>query len=121
MSIKMRQEVERKIITAFVTQALAAGYRLAVSLDRGYDTDEMLLGSTDVEKIVDEAMAGDEAHIFVQPGEGPTVVKGSVVSKGWVFVVLGNDGWDVISDYTTNLDKLGLMTEAEKLAKHYEG
>ena len=39
MSVKMRQEVERKIVGAFIDAALAAGYRLSVSLERGYDLD----------------------------------------------------------------------------------
>lgn len=122
MSVVMRREVEEKIVGAFVDAALAAGYRLAVSLERGYDTDEMLLGSTDRAKIMEEAFAGDECHIFLQPPTGPTLAKeGQVISKGWVYCVFGNDGWDVISDYTTNLDNLGLLTEANKLSDHYSG
>jgi hypothetical protein len=117
-SIKYRQRIERRIIWRFVSDALVAGKRLAVSLERGYDTEDMLLGSRDKKKIVEEAMAGDEAHIFVQPAEGELVVNGSVVSEGWVFVVLGNDGWDVISDYTTNLEEL--LSGANELARKYE-
>ena len=48
MSVKMRQEVERKIVGQFVRDALAAGHRLAVSLQKGYDIGEMLLGSIDL-------------------------------------------------------------------------
>lgn len=118
MSVKMRQEVERKIVGQFVRDALAAGYRLAVSLERGYDIDEMLLGSTDYDAIMEAAFAGDECHIFVQPGDGPTTEDGLVVSRGHVFCVMGNDGWDVISDYTTNLELL--LTEANKIADNYE-
>lgn len=129
----MRQEVERKIVGQFVRDALAAGHRLAVSLDRGYDTDEMLLGSSDEAAIMEAAFAGDECHIFVQPAEGPTVeddnadarerIYGAattierVVSIGYVYCVFGNDGYDVISDYTTNLE--ALLTEANKIADHY--
>lgn len=118
--IKLRIELERRIITAFVTSALAAGYRLAVSLERGYDTGEMLLGSTDRKAIVDEAMAGDDAHIFIQPTDGPTVENGRVVSLGWVYIVRGNDGWDVISDYNTGTLTENLLTEANRIAREYE-
>jgi hypothetical protein len=108
--------MEKRIVKQFVTDALKAGFRLAVSLDRGYDVDDgMLNGSTNVAKIMDEAFAGDEAHIFVQPGKGPLVEEGSVVSIGWVYIVLGNDGYDVISDYTTNLEYL--LAGANKLAE----
>ena len=120
MSVAMRQRVEKTIVTAFVRDALAAGKRLAVSLERGYDLEEMLLGSTDRKKILEEAFAGDECHIFVQPAEGPTVDKnGQVVSEGWVYCVFGNDGWDVISDYTTNLEPL--LKNAQKLSDRYAG
>lgn len=116
MSVKMRQMVEAEILGKFVDDALAAGYRLAVSLERGYDTEEMLLGSTDRAKILKEALAGDECHVFVQPHDGPTLKGGHVVSKGWVFFVYGNDGWDVICDYTTNLESLlaGALAVSEK-------
>lgn len=112
--------MEKKIVRQFVNDALAKGYRLAVSLERGYDVEEMLLGSTDVAKIMDEAFSGDEAHIFVQPGDGELITgDGQVVSEGWVFIVLGNGGWDVISDYTVNLEPL--LVRANKIADHYEG
>jgi hypothetical protein len=118
MSQTMIREVEQKIVRRFVKDALKAGYRLAVSLERGFDVEDMLLGSTDVEKIMNEAFAGDEAHIFVQPSDGPTVEDGQVVSTGWVFIVLGNDGYDVISDYTVNLESL--LAGANQLAVQYE-
>lgn len=110
------RRLEKRVVRRFVKDALAAGHRLAVSLERGYDLKEMLLGSRDVDKIMEEAFAGDQAHIFVQPAEGPTVEDGIVVSEGWVYIVLGNEGWDVISDYTTNLESLlaGANAIAEK-------
>lgn len=117
MSTAIRQEIERKIITSFVQTALAKGYRLAVSLERGHDVDEMLIGSRSRRAIVEAAMAGDDAHIFVQPAEGELVQDGKIASEGWVYVVLGNDGWDVISDYTTNLEPL--MQGANRLSDKY--
>ena len=117
MSVKLRQELERKIMRRFVRAALASGHRLAVSLERGYDLDEMLLGSRDEKKIIAAAFEGDECHIFVQPATGPTVEGGKVISEGWVFFVFGNDGWDVISDYTTNLEPL--LKSANELSEAY--
>jgi len=120
MSVKMRQEVERKIVGAFVDSALKAGHRLSVSLERGYDIEECLLGSTDRAKIMEEAFAGDDCHIFVHASEGEILIENRINSIGWVYCVFGNDGWDVISDYTTNLDDLGLMKEAEKISNDYQ-
>lgn len=121
MNIETRQRIERQIVRQLVKDALAQGYRLAVSLERGYDVDEMLLGSTNVSEIMKAAFAGDEAHLFVQPATGNVVENGQVISNGWVYIVLGNDGYDVISDYTTNLESLLFDTSrlAERLeAKH---
>jgi len=117
MSVKLRQELEKRILTKFVDDALAAGKRLSVSLERGCDIDEMLLGSRDKEKIIEEAMAGDKSHIFVQEAEGPLVEDGLVVSEGWVYFVFGNDGWNVISDYTWGLEQL--LRGAEVIAAKY--
>lgn len=119
MSVKMRQEVERKIVGQFVRDALAAGHRLAVSLENGYDIDEMVLGSRDEKQIMDEAFAGDDCHIFVQPADGPTVEDGRVVSVGWVRCVFGNDGWDVIGDYSANATVEALLTGANQLSDQY--
>lgn len=121
MTTAIRQRIEREIVSSFVQSALAKGYRLAVSLERGYDIEDMrenlVLGSRDRAKIINAVFDGDDAHIFVQPAEGPTVEDGRVVSEGWVYVVLGNDGWDCINDYTTNLEPL--MLGANKLADKY--
>lgn len=111
------QDMEQRIVRAFVEDAIAAGYRLAVSLERGYDVEDMLLGSVDPKEIMKEAFAGDDAHIFIQPGAGPTLDEDlRVVSLGWVFIVLGNDGWDVISDYTANNLTEQLLTRANALS-----
>lgn len=117
MSVRMRQEVEQKIVGAFVDAALKAGYRLSVSLERGYDHDEMLVASTDRAKIMEEAFAGDECHIFVHEATGDPLEGGHVNCLGWVYAVYGNDGWDVISDYITNLEFL--LVEAKKISDHY--
>lgn len=70
---------------------------------------------------MEEAFAGDECHIFVHAKEGELIEDDALKSIGWVYCVFGNDGWDVISDYTTKLDGLGLMADAEKLSDHYSG
>lgn len=116
---EMRRRVEREIVRRFVDDALAAGYRLAVSLERGFDLDEMLLGSTDPQRIMDEAFADDDCHLFVQPQQGPTTEEGAVVSLGWVYLVFGNDGWDVVCDYSANERIESLLSGAHAIAASY--
>lgn len=118
MSMQTRQKMERKIVGQLVDDILKASYRVGVSLERGYDIDEMLMGSTNKAKIMAEAFAGDECHLFVQPTEGPLVQDEQVISKGWFYLVFGNDGYDVISDYTVNFEKLA--KGANKLADKLE-
>lgn len=105
-SVKHRIAIERAIVERVVDALIAANYRVAVSLERGYDLDEMLMGSRDRDAIIDAATAGDECHIFAQPAKGKLIDKGRVVSDGWIYLVFGNDGYDLISDYTTNLESL---------------
>lgn len=119
-SVGIRQTVEKAIAAQFVKDALAVGKRLAVSLERGYDTDEMLLGSTEEKKILEEMFAGDECHVFIQAADGPTVDEGVVVSEGWVYFVMGNDGWDVISDNLSNTLTNEILKGAERLASQIE-
>jgi hypothetical protein len=114
---KAIRELEDKIVRHFVRDALAAGYVLSVSLEQGHDVEDMLLGSNDEAKIMEAALAGDSSHIFVHKADEPFVEDGAVNCVGWVLLVFGNDGYDVISDYTTNLDKLILDTI--ELAEQY--
>ena len=118
MSVKMRQRVEHEIVERFIDDAIHAGYRLAVSLERGYDLEEMLIGSRDREKIIEASFSGDDAHVFVQSPKGPTVDNGRVVCDGWVYLVFGNDGWDVISDFTMNIESL--LTGAFEISRQYK-
>ena len=103
MSVRMRQEVEMKIAVAFINSALAKGY--TVGVNNGEDDYPPM---TDVEAIKKLMMQTDEEHL--------TIFKNGK-KVGWVFLVYGNSGYDVISDYSTNLEPL--MGDANKIANHY--
>lgn len=110
MSVKMRQEIEHKIVSAAITQLLAAGYLLGVN-----DGEETTIHHSTDAKAIEKAMfTTDEDFLFVY-------VKGDDVNdlrpQYWVHFVYGNDGWDVMSDYTIHLEKD--LTEAQKIADHY--
>lgn len=121
MSVAARRELEARVVMTVIRSFLAAGYRLSVSLERGYDHEEMkengVLGTTDLDKLMGEAFAGDDCHLFVHEAEGPLLRKGSLVSIGWVYFVMGNDGYDVMSDYSTVLEPH--LKEAEAIADYY--
>jgi len=101
-----RIAIEGKIARRVIKDALKAGYELSV-----YDSGEItLVRSTDAAAI-EEAMftTDDDRLFFYKPGVE--------ARQGWVWFVYGNSGWDVITDYTTNLEEVlaGANDLAEKL------
>lgn len=105
MSVKMRQEVERKIATAFVKAAIDARYEITV--DYGDGPTNLLFTSR---AVLAKMFQGDDDML---------VLFKQAKSKAWIHFVYGNDGWDVISDYSVNLEPL--MAAAKKISAYYEG
>ncbi len=98
------REIETKIISALVTQALAAGYTVSVD-----NQEEVVLArATTLEPVIDALFSVDEELLRFYHATLP---------QGWVRLVHGNGAWDVISDYTCNLEPL--MAEADRLSDHY--
>ena len=60
--------------------------------------------STNSREILDAMMTTDEDFLLLHKGEG----------SGWVRFVYGNSGWDVICDYTMDLETV--MAGASALA-----
>lgn len=109
MSVKMRQMVEREIATKVVDVLLAAGFQIQV--DNG--DDEPPAYSTNREGILADMFLTDEEHLYVGNFDADVY--------GWVYFVYGNDGWDVMSDYTTNLESfIGEGTAVDAVIKKYE-
>lgn len=111
MSVKMRIEVERKIVTAVVEDAIAAGYDLQVYTD-GEDFTER---TTDKKIIIDMLMELEDAFLKMRL---PATKDG--YHDHWVRFVFGNDGWDVISDYLTSLDSTTILARAVAISQQYE-
>lgn len=93
MTRAIRELAETQVILPFVEDAVAAGYTLGV-----YDGEEQVLPPTsDPPAVMAALFSVDEEYITVCRGGKPV---------GWVYLVHGNGGWDVVSDYTTNLAPL---------------
>lgn len=103
--VRRRQRVERAIVQRVVKDALAAGY--ALDVDDGGD-EPAVKGATTLKAAMDALMNTDDDRLILRRGKG----------RGWVRFVYGNGGWDVISDYTTNLDDL--LARANALAERLE-
>ena len=92
-----RIEIEADIVTRTVDALLAAGYALQV--DDGGRPEERRPAepTTDRAVILAELMETDEDYLLA-------VTPGLAVPRGWVRFVYGNDGHDVICDYSTSLE-----------------
>lgn len=90
--VRARRATEYRIVHKLVGDLLAAGF---VPFLRREGEGRIVITSNDVEPMAD-LFACDEERLYVGRPGGPS---------GWVFLVYGNDGWDVIADYTTNLEE----------------
>jgi hypothetical protein len=103
-NIKLRQELERRIARRIVKDAIAAGYTVGVN-----DSEETTLERCgDVRTVMSKLCTTDEDWLLIYK-DGKQI--------GWVRLIYGNDGWDVVNDYTVNLDPI--MEGANKIADKY--
>jgi hypothetical protein len=117
MSVKMRQLVEKEIFRAVVDSLLKAGF--ALSIDNGDNNGNQyeIAHSVDADAIVKASYATDDECLYVESGSTQEDFKKIL---GWVYFVYGNDGPDVINDYTTNLEPyIGDGTEVQKIIDKY--
>lgn len=110
MSVKMRQRVEKIIARRVILDAIAAGFYLNV--DNGGDEGELPKPSNKCKEVLNAMFATDDEHLVFYKLNGKQMRK-----VGWVYFVYGNDGWDVVNDYTTNLNPV--MQGANELADKY--
>ena len=92
MTNEQRIRIEKRIVKSIVKTALKAGY--SVSVNNGGDENE-ISKSTDAKKILAATHQTDEEHILLHKNK----------KTSWVFLVYGNDGYDVINDYTVDLEE----------------
>lgn len=91
MNAAIRQVIERAIAWRLIEDLNDAGYELRV--DNG---DSVSRWKQDKRATMRALFKTDDDRIEVRrAGE-----------QGWIKLVQGNDGFDLISDYTMNLDKL---------------
>lgn len=111
--------IESRIVRRTVRALLDAGY--AVFVDGQGDDNRPAVPTRDYATIKAELMETDDDYLAVFTPEQARAVDGSRQRNegyGWVRFVYGNDGYDVISDYTTNLEPIiaPIMKYADTLA-----
>jgi hypothetical protein len=92
---KARQRMEIAIVMAFVVNALAAGYTI-VGNDNGED---------ELESPKAQNLASVLEIMFHTDTDRLRLAKGGLMHD-WVCFMYGSDGWDVIHDYTPDLEPL---------------
>jgi hypothetical protein len=92
--IQDRIVIERKIVRKAVEVLIDAGCQLHVLDIDKHERNPVF--SSDKDKICAELMNCDEEQLFVKDGKVTC----------WVYFVYGNDGYDVISDYSSCLEDI---------------
>lgn len=111
---QLRQDIEQQIVKRVIADALAAGFVLTV-----HDGEEITLKrSADAKEIFAAMFSTDDDRLYFHRPDQP---KGQC---GWVHFVYGNDGFDVISDHTVEINgaraDTGVLAGAEALAAKLE-
>ncbi|WP_182333683.1 hypothetical protein [Stenotrophomonas acidaminiphila] len=109
MSVQGRHRIECRIVRSAVGGLIDAGYSL--SLLDGDHLDMLPTDKAQAQAIVGTWGAANEDRLLVFPAEGGECV-------GWVHFTYGKHGWDVIADYTPNLEDA--LTDANELADELE-
>ena len=96
-AVKARQRIEQTIALVAAQALLDAGYLLGVN-----NGEEITIHhSRDIAKIQAALFTTDEDYLYVYvKGTNPKDTRPDY----WVRFVYGNDGWDVISDYSVHLE-----------------
>lgn len=105
-AIRIRCRIENRIVRQVIKDALAAGYELRV-----FDGEAESKPSRNPKYLCSYLHETDDDFLnFSLPGNDLII--------GWVHFVYGNDGWDVISDHTMNLENV--LRGASELAERLE-
>lgn len=100
--------IERLIVKQCISDLLESGYVIGVN-----DGEETVLGRSKDAAAIFEAMdTTDEDYLLVYPAGKESR------HCGWVRFIYGNDGPDVMNDYTTNLEQV--LTKTFALIKEVE-
>lgn len=108
MQLQTRINIERKIVSRIVKDALANDYKVSV-----FDSEEYVLKRSQSYKAIMEAcFSTDDDTLVIRDNAGEYI--------GSIALIYGNCGYDVVSDYTYNETMETLLSGAFKLANKLE-
>lgn len=91
--VRGRALIELQVVDALLKAARDAGYTFEIE-----DADEDDGDMSDAAQLKAALFNRDAAALLVFNGNRPQAF-------GWIRLVFGNDGWDLVSDYSTNLEE----------------
>ena len=103
MPVWLRHRHERAIAERLVTDAIALGYQVSVN-----DGEEWTVKrSTDSKAIMAALFSTDEDYIRIRKD-------GEETSVGTFTLIYGNDGWDVIADWSYSVETEAVMQRIQR-------
>lgn len=100
-SVKHRRRIEIRIVRRTIRDLLKAGYKLH-AVENDWPGEESNIEIDNGVPALDYLFNLDDEHVFASlPGDE---IRPGVGAGAWVRFVFGNDGYDVISDYTMGLE-----------------
>ena len=93
MNVETRKSIERSIVKLTIQTLLDAGCRLTINLHNDTENNKRDEIKDFTEHTLDDVMASDSEYLFVN-------------DDNWVYFIFGNDGWDVIADYSLGIEKI---------------
>lgn len=107
-AVKFRQWIELAIAVAFINQVVRSHYY--ISVNNGEDGE--MKPTNDAKTVIEAMFLTDDEHLNVWVLKQET--ESEFTRIGFAYFVYGNDGFDVISDYSTLLEPL--MKDADLVA-----
>jgi hypothetical protein len=99
------ESMERQIVKALVTEAFKRGFTKII-IDNGGEPDEQIT-CTNVEEVMASIRQTDfETQEWELQEEHLFFVHPDVAKMPCVFLVYGNDGYDVIADHSSSLNEM---------------
>lgn len=96
-SVRARARIELRIVRTTIRALSKAGYE-----SRVWDGEATTRGTE--RALIDAAFAVDDAYLIAY--RPPVSEHLGWTRVGWVRFVFGNDGWDVICDYSSSLESI---------------
>lgn len=117
-AVRMRRGIEYVIVRKLIETLLAKD--LELSIDHGGEAETIHIKDTS-DNTMEEMFACDEEYLMIKTKRGSLNGKAGEEhpNQGWVRLVYGNDGWDVICDYTTSLEEH--LKEVNEYAEQFGG